>query len=187
MTARFRNTLFLLPLLIGAPFIGGCNSDSSDAIKLSETPAEALTPPFGLASTALKPGAFNIAITTRDANDLEAIEFSRGEQILIELTVSNLVDDAAQLALPDPGYPAYCVRKIGETDCRWHSRHGFFFPQVIVDLDFESAQVRNYRVNYEQLDNDGQPLESGAYEVRGVVGYHDEDLLGSAWHQFVIL
>ena len=179
-------TLRMLPILLvaSASLLPGCNSDSAgQPIVPNDPPASGGGNEVFPRSTKAMSAALATGITTLDVNGVERTAFAPGETIRVRIEVTNRRDTVVTVNHPDPGYPAYCMRGVGTDDCSWHSRFGRSYAAVIVPLELEPFETRQFEVEFFQLANDGMALEPGDYEVKGFIGLDaDGDFIATDWH-----
>ena len=139
-------------------FAAGCSGGSGDAFR----------PPDVLDGERKLDPDFATTLVIKDATGQFRDTFSPGEQVVFELTITNLRDRTITVTRGSGQIFDFLVAPAGTRDIVWRQSAGFLFAQVIEHDEFAAHETRTYSVNWDQDRDDGLPLLPGEYVARGV-------------------
>jgi|GEM_PF-1601473 len=88
------------------------------------------------------------------------------ETVSLKLKVTNASDRVLELWTLAPPWDFIVTTQGGREVWRW--ARGKAFPATLFPLTLHPAEVKVYEVSWDQLDNEGYPVPSGIYWIRGV-------------------
>jgi hypothetical protein len=138
--------------------------------------------------------SFSTTLRLLDNTSTQTNTFNQGDQVELELTVRNLDNNSATINLTTTQETDFVVVKADSKDVVWQwSKHQTAPSQTASTLEFSANQSRTFRVNWDQTDDNGNLLERGDYQARGVVifdGFSNDPLkdnqLGSELERFTV-
>ena len=146
----------LLILCIGFSAISyGCNGDNGDNGNGNEGTSESF---------------FVTYLYVLDTNGQEKPEFSSGEEIQFELNITNNSDSPQSLTFSSGQLYDFAVRLQGTSNIIWLWSNDKVFTQFGTTLTFDSGETKSFTELWDQMDNDGVPVDPGLYEVQGIIG-----------------
>lgn len=147
---------------------------------------------FGDGSGGIGP-SFVTELSLRDANGLPSDSFARGEPIELRLTVRNRLNTAATVQFNDTRTSDFVVIRQGSQALVWKWSDGKAFAQVITEVEFAAGETKTFSVTWDQFGSNGQAVDAGTYEARGVLVYQGFDAdplrsheMGSTLERFTI-
>ncbi|MEA5445075.1 BsuPI-related putative proteinase inhibitor [Gammaproteobacteria bacterium AB-CW1] len=148
-----RSLILLISLL--ALGLGGCDDDDNDAG--SEGPR------------------FVTEVHVENTAGERVDSLPIGQDAVVVLTVRNRSTEAQSLTSSDARTRDFVVLDDAEEAVRvWSTRHGF--DQAVREVEFEPLETRRFDMEWEGLlDDDGQPLPVGQYEIQGWLSVEEED------------
>jgi len=141
-----------------AGFAAGCSGGSGDALR----------PPDVLDGERKLDPDFATTLVIKDATGQFRDTFAPGEQVVFELTVTNLRDRTVTVTRGSGQVFDFLVAPAGTRDIVWLWSTGFSFTQAIEHDVFAAHEARTYSVAWNQDRDDGLPLLPGEYVARGV-------------------
>lgn len=138
--------------------------------------------------------SFSTTLRLLDNTGSATTTFNQGDSIQFELQVNNLDDNSATLNFDTTQQTDFVVVKADSSDVVWQwSKHQPAPSETASTLEFAGNQSRTFTVNWDQTDDNGNLLDRGNYEARGVVifdGFSNDPLkqnqLGSTLERFTI-
>jgi hypothetical protein len=110
---------------------------------------------------------FMTTLTLKDQSGKETTDFSQGENITFELSITNGSDSPKSLTLASPQTYEFIVAPTGETQPIWHWSFGKGFPAVIVELSFAAGETKTWQEIWDQKDDLGNAVVVGNYVAQG--------------------
>lgn len=101
--------------------------------------------------------------------------FARGDTITMVMTVRNRLGTDATIQFPTARQSDFVVVRQDTNDVIWKWSTGRTFSQTPSELNFAAKQSLTFTFNWNQMDDNGNPVPSGDYEARGVLVYSDFD------------
>ncbi len=92
-----------------------------------------------------------------------------GEKVTMTLKVRNVSDRPITLELGLPEADFVVMTENGEEVWRWS--HDKAFIQIVVLLTLQPNEEKEYSVEWEQVDNDGNRVSAGTYLVQGIFAW----------------
>jgi len=138
--------------------------------------------------------SFSTTLQLLDNTGSATTTFNQGDPIQFSLRVNNLDDNAATINFETSQQTDFVVVKAGSSDVVWQwSKHQPAPSETASTLQFEGNQSRTFTVDWDQTDDNGNLLDRGDYDARGVVifdGFSNDPLkdnqLGSAPQRFKV-
>jgi hypothetical protein len=127
--------------------------------------------------------SFSTTLNLLDSSGTETNTFDQGDPVELELKVNNLDDNSATIDFDTTQQTDFVVVKAGTDDVVWQwSKHQAAPSQTPTTLEFAGNQSRTFRVDWDQTDDNGNLLDRGDYEARGVMifdGFENDPLKDS--------
>jgi hypothetical protein len=90
-----------------------------------------------------------------------------GAPVELTLRVQNTGDQPVRLQMPTGQIYEFIVQRNGEEVWRWSQ--GRAFTQAVQQWTLSPDETRTFTVTWDQRDNNGNPVEPGAYTIIGRV------------------
>jgi hypothetical protein len=120
--------------------------------------------------------SFSTSLRILDSGGAELDTFNQGDPIEFELKVRNRDNQSATVTFPTSQQTDFVVVKAGTDTVVWQwSKHQVAPTQTSSTLDFAADQTRTFRVDWDQTDDNGNLLDRGNYEARGVMVFDGFD------------
>lgn len=112
---------------------------------------------------------FVTTLVLKDAAGAARSEFAPGEPVTLELQVRNRLGTSAAVQFPSGQQFDFVVLASGTRRVVWQWSRGRAFIQALTEIVFAPGETRLFTVIWPQLDDSGQPVPPGRYEVRGAL------------------
>lgn len=137
---------------------------------------------------------FVTRLQIQDASGQITDTFERGDLIQMVLTVRNRRDTVVTVEFPTTRTSDFVVVRENSSTVVWKLSDDAAAPSTIpTTIDFAPNQTQTFTTTWNQVDNDGNDVRTGAYEARGVLVYDGFDSnplrpnqLGSTLERFTI-
>ena len=106
-----------------------------------------------------------VSLSVRDNFGQEVSSFSSGETVTLVLRVENDSDRAATLDFDDGQIFDFEISNSSNTQV-WLWSDGMAFTTATQSTQFAAGEVRNFPVDWEQVDNDGNDVPLGSYSAQ---------------------
>lgn len=106
-----------------------------------------------------------VSLSVRDNFGQEVSSFSSGETVTLVLRVENDSDRAATLDFDDGQIFDFEISNSSNTQV-WLWSDGMAFTTAAQSTQFAAGEVRNFSVDWEQVDNDGNDVPLGSYSAQ---------------------
>jgi hypothetical protein len=113
-------------------------------------------------------GGFDTRLVLLDEGGGEAAEFSQGETVTFELSVTNRDNETRFLTLYTPLEFEILVAQDFGPPVLWHRSYGVLFSPVLTDMVFSPGETKTFRAEWPQVTDDNEPL-TGGYYAQGFV------------------
>ncbi len=111
--------------------------------------------------------SFKTTLVVKDQSGNVKTQFTTGEPIFFELSITNITDVPMTLTLASPQIYEFLVAPAGETQPVWHWSSDKVFPAVIVELSFAAGETKTYLVVWDQINDAGRAVTPGDYVAQG--------------------
>lgn len=165
MNTSARFVTFIL-LCLGAGFTAGCSGGGG----------EGANPPDVLDGERKSDPDFVTTLAIKDATGQFRSTFSPGEQIIFELSVTNLSTQPMTVTRGFNLTHDFFVAPAGTRQIVWQATDGLSFQPVVEMDEFAPGETKTYPGVWNQDRNDGLPLMPGEYVARGfyaVLGFNE--------------
>ena len=106
-----------------------------------------------------------VSLSVRDNFGQEVSSFSSGETVTLVLRVENDSDRAASIDFDDGQIFDFEISNSSGAQV-WLWSDGMAFTTAAQSTQFAAGEVRNFSVDWEQVDNDGNDVPLGSYSVQ---------------------
>jgi hypothetical protein len=143
--------------------LAGCNGDDGDSVA---TPTPEVTPTV----VASPPPEFCPMIDDEVVQsvvallELDKLSYEQGEPIDMTLRLVNCASAPITRTFPNAQRYDFAA-KISDGDEVWRWSSGMSFAEVQGEKTYQPAEQLTFPETWDQLDNEGQPLEPGQYEL----------------------
>ena len=153
--------------------LAACNGDGGDSVA---TPAPESTPTAVPSAAELCPKTNGEAVQTVVGRlELGKSSYEQGELIDMTLRLINCASQPITRIFPDAQRYDFAA-KAADGDEAWRRSNGMNFAQVRREETYEPAEQVTFRETWDQLDNEGQAVEPGQYELTAESSGCDESL-----------
>lgn len=138
--------------------------------------------------------SFTTTLSLLDSSGGATDIFNQGDEVELQLKVRNRDNNSATVNFDTNQQYDFVVVRAGTSDVVWQwSKQQPEPTQTASSLEFAADQTRTFTFNWDQTDNNGNLLDRGDYEARGVLifdGFESDPLkenqLGSALERFTV-
>ena len=110
---------------------------------------------------------FQTSLVLKDANDAARNEFSAGENITFDLTITNITNTPRSLTLSTSQRYDFIVA--GDPGTLWNWSHDKGFLLMITTMRFGPLETKTFREVWNQADNSGVQVPAGTYQAQGFI------------------
>ena len=127
-----------------------------------------------LSAAFLNQPAFQTTLKLKDSNDTIRNEFSAGEDITLEITVTNLMNSPRALTLPTGKRYDFIVG--GDSGAVWNWSYYKRFTSAVTELQFGPLEAKTFREVWNQTDNAGVQVQPGTYQAQCFIAIGREEI-----------
>lgn len=110
---------------------------------------------------------FKTTLKVKDQSGNVKTQFTTGELITFELSITNITGVPMTLTLASPQTYEFLVAPAGETQPVWHWSSNKVFPAVIEELSLAAGETKTYREAWDQMNDAGSAVTAGDYVAQG--------------------
>lgn len=119
-------------------------------------------------------GGFDTRLVLLDDGGGKATEFSQGETVTFELSVTNRDKRTRLIALSSTLEFDILVAQYFGSPVLWQRSFGVIFSPVLTDMVFSPGETKTFRAEWDQVTDLGEPFYTGGYYAQGFVATAEE-------------